>query len=180
MRINVIDPVFLADQHLVAEYRELKMLPKSLLRSLYSKHGFDEKKVPKEYTLNKGHGYFFYDKIGFIKLRFNHILAEMHRRGFQCNFDTLPLENIPECYFGPYSITDDAKLINIERIRLRINLKPTWFKYMSGPMSKFDWEILYERYYKQEGLNFNSIEEIKNDPIDDLRYIKIYEKKIRS
>lgn len=50
---------------------------------------------------------------------------------------------------------------------------------MGTPMSKFDWEVLYERYYKQEGLDFNSIEEIKNDPIDDLRYIKIYEKKTK-
>lgn len=30
MRVNVIHPVFLSDQHLVAEYREVKMGPKAL------------------------------------------------------------------------------------------------------------------------------------------------------
>ena len=39
MRVNVIHPKYLADQHLVAEYREIKMGPKALSKSLYSKNG---------------------------------------------------------------------------------------------------------------------------------------------
>jgi deoxyribonuclease (pyrimidine dimer) len=180
MRINVIDPSYLADQHLVAEYRELKMLPKSLLRSLYSKHGIDLKKVPKEYTLNKGHGYFFYNKVQFIVDRFQLILVEMKKRGFQCNFETLPLNNIPPEFFGNYQVTKEALLVNLERIRLRINMKNTWFKYQSTPMFREDWERLYEEYYLKEGLEFDKIEDVKNDPIDDNRNLKIYEKKINS
>ena len=45
MRVNVIHPIFLSDQHLVAEYREVKMGPKALSRSLGSIRGVDKKKI---------------------------------------------------------------------------------------------------------------------------------------
>ena len=66
MRINVIPMNMLADQHLFAEFREIKMLPKSLLRSWNAKKGIDYSKISKHYTLNTGHGYFFYDKLNYI------------------------------------------------------------------------------------------------------------------
>lgn len=174
MRINVIDPRYLADQHLVAEYRELKMLPKSLLRSLRSKNGIDLKKIPKSYTLNKGHGYFFYDKVTFIINRFEIIKEEMNRRGFQCNYIELPLAGIPDIYFGDYEVTKEAIQINLERIRLRIDGKHSWFKFMRGPMSRYDWDQLYLKFCKQEGIEFETIDEIKNNPIEDNINLKIY------
>ena len=58
-RINVIPVDQLTDQHLVAEYREMLMVPASLKRSLGSKNGMDTKRIPKQYTLNTGHVYFF-------------------------------------------------------------------------------------------------------------------------
>ena len=45
MRVNVIHPKYLADQHLVAEYREIKMGPKALSKSLYSKNGVDKNRI---------------------------------------------------------------------------------------------------------------------------------------
>ena len=59
-RINIIDPAELTDQHLIAEYREITMVPGSLNRTLNSKIGYKESKVPKRYTLNGGHVYFFW------------------------------------------------------------------------------------------------------------------------
>ena len=56
-RINVIDPIELTDQHLMAEYRELPMVMGSLKRTLASKTGFNPKKVPSKFTLNSGHVY---------------------------------------------------------------------------------------------------------------------------
>ena len=44
-RINVIPVDQLTDQHLVAEYREMLMVPASLKRSLGSKNGMDTKTV---------------------------------------------------------------------------------------------------------------------------------------
>ena len=61
-RINIIPVEELMDQHLIAEYREITMVPVSLARTLSSKTGLDYKKISKSYTLNKGHVYFFYDK----------------------------------------------------------------------------------------------------------------------
>ena len=51
-RINIISPSELTDQHLIAEYREIFMVAGSLKRTLISKSGFVESKVPKNYTLN--------------------------------------------------------------------------------------------------------------------------------
>jgi deoxyribonuclease (pyrimidine dimer) len=62
IRINIIPVAELMDQHLIAEYREITMVPVSFTRTLSSKTGLDYRKIPKSYILNKGHVYFFYDK----------------------------------------------------------------------------------------------------------------------
>ena len=77
MRVNVIQPKYLADQHLVAEYREIKMGPKALSKSLYSKNGVNKNRISKEYTLNTGHTYFFYDKNKFLERRLKLVIEEM-------------------------------------------------------------------------------------------------------
>lgn len=41
MRINILNPEVLPDQHLMTEIREIKMLPKTLMKSLRSKNGVD-------------------------------------------------------------------------------------------------------------------------------------------
>jgi len=43
---------------LIAEYRGIIMVAGSLERTLISKDGYKESKVPTRYTLNKGHLYF--------------------------------------------------------------------------------------------------------------------------
>ena len=82
MRINIIPVELLADRHLIAEYREIKMLPKCIVRSSKSKNGIDYNSLPKEYTLNTGHGKFFYNKLGFIENRFQELIQEMKNRNF--------------------------------------------------------------------------------------------------
>jgi hypothetical protein len=47
------------DQHLIAEYCEITMVPAILVRILLSNTGLDYKKIPKSCILNKGHAYFF-------------------------------------------------------------------------------------------------------------------------
>ena len=44
-RINIIPPSELTDQHLIAEYREIFMVPASLRRTLKSKVGFKKNKI---------------------------------------------------------------------------------------------------------------------------------------
>ena len=143
VRINVIPPKYLADQHLVAEYREIKMLSKMFLISLKSKNGLG--KYGGEYTLNKGHGKCLYDKFGFIEKRFQQLLDEMTSRNFKTNYDILDLSEIPKQFFGDYTPTEEAIRINVERILLRINDKPDWYLYYGKGM---DWNKFYEKYYE--------------------------------
>ena len=82
-RINIVPVEELMDQHLIAEYREITMIPASLARTLSSKNGLDYKKIPKSYTLNKGHVYFFYDKGFYLSKRYKLLVIEMKKRGFK-------------------------------------------------------------------------------------------------
>ena len=62
-RINLVNPKELTDQHLVAEYREIFMVGSSLQRSMKSKSWNKTiNNIPKEFTLNKGHVTFLYNK----------------------------------------------------------------------------------------------------------------------
>ena len=81
-RINIIPVDQLYDQHLIAEYREITMVPAALKRTLNSKNGLDLSKIPNQYTLNKGHVYFFYNKGKYLDIRYNQIVKEMKNRGF--------------------------------------------------------------------------------------------------
>jgi deoxyribonuclease (pyrimidine dimer) len=67
------------DQHLIAEYREITMVPASLARALSSKNGLDYKKIPKSYTLNTGHVYFFYDKGFYLSKRYKFLVIEIKK-----------------------------------------------------------------------------------------------------
>ena len=129
-RINIVPPTELTDQHLIAEYREIFMIAGSLKRTLNSKTGLKKDKIPKKYTLNRGHVYFFYDKGKYLYKRYNCIIIEMKKRGFN------PTKSRP----FPSRIFKDNNLFNDwspsikdyeiirERIKQKISLKPNWYK----------------------------------------------------
>lgn len=141
MRVNVVHPVFLPDQHLVAEYREVKMGPGALSRSLFSKNGVDKKRISPVYTLNTGHTYFFYDKNTFLKKRLVLLVEEMKNRGIATNFTELidpDAEYHPDIYnpewWGDYAPTIEALEINMDRINKRLKEKEGWYKFWSRPV----------------------------------------------
>ena len=116
MRINVIHPKHLADQHLVAEYQEIKMLPKSLRRSLNAVKGFSWDKVPVSYTLNKGHGYFFYNKLDYIEMWLYSLIDEMKNRNFKTTSCSIDCSGFNNDFYSDYVPTKEAIEINLERI----------------------------------------------------------------
>lgn len=129
-RINIIEPSELTDQHLIAEYREITMVPGSLKRTLVSKSGYQEKKVPKKFTLNGGHVYFFYNKGKYLADRYQQLIKEMKRRGFNPD----PNRKFPKDIFknnGLYNnwmpTIEDQKIIR-QRIAERIAAKPDWYR----------------------------------------------------
>ena len=130
-RINLVPPEELSDQHLVAEYREIFMIGSSLQRSLRSPNWKNTKEsIPKQFTLNKGHVKFFYDKGKYLSERYDELIKEMKRR--KMSPDPLRIfkkEQWPDELFNSWKANDyDLKVIR-KRITTKINLKPDWYKW---------------------------------------------------
>ena len=130
-RINLVPPEELSDQHLVAEYREIFMVGSSLQRSLRSPNWEKTKKsIPKQFTLNKGHVKFFYDKGKYLSERYDELIKEMKRR--QMSPDPLRIfkkEQWPDELFNTWKPNDyDLKVVRT-RIEMKIKLKPDWYKW---------------------------------------------------
>jgi deoxyribonuclease (pyrimidine dimer) len=135
-RINLVDPTELADQHLFAEWREIKMVPAALKRSLRTKTTQQVlKSIPKDFTLNKGHVLFFYDKMQYLSERYSLLSEELRLRGYRKELEWNNFadycEGIPQEFFTDYTPTSSALVIIRDRIRERIGLRPNWYKYYS-------------------------------------------------
>lgn len=131
-RINSdIDPKQLMDQHLMAEYRELPMVIASLKRSLKTQSEREVlKKIPPRFTLNKGHVLFFYNKLSFLKDRYAKLVDELLNRGYNLDHTrTLDFNNIPATFFNNWTATPTDNAVLEQRIREKIAMKPTWYKY---------------------------------------------------
>jgi deoxyribonuclease (pyrimidine dimer) len=133
-RINLVEPSELTDQHLIAEYREIFMVGGSLNRTLNSKVGYKEDRVPKRYTLNKGHVYFFYNKGKYLHNRYHELISEMKKRGFQPNKSRV----FPTSVFKDNGLykdwmpnIEDYKIIR-QRISEKIAMKPNWYRKTNG------------------------------------------------
>lgn len=141
-RINLVPPEELNDQHLFAEFREIKMVPKSLLRSLraivcravYVPDSVGQliRSVPREYVLGAGHVSFFYDKGEYLRKRYEIIRAELRYRGVAFNEAS---ELDPDCVFHlderlrkDYTPTSAALELIRERIASRVAMKPSWYR----------------------------------------------------
>ena len=132
-RINLVPPEELSDQHLVAEYREIFMVGSSLQRSLRSPNWEKTKKsIPKQFTLNKGHVRFFYDKGKYLSERYDELIKEMKRRKMSPDPSrTFKKEQWPDDLFNTWRPNDyDLKVVRT-RIEMKIKLKPNWYKWNS-------------------------------------------------
>ena len=122
VRINLVDPHILSDQHIVAEYDEILMLVSYILRypSLTN--------LPVNYCLGKGHMRFFKDKILYLKKRHELLKKEMRLRGF------VTRKSIDLSLFSKSNLHDwkpslaDVSLVT-KRILSRIKDKPKYYRY---------------------------------------------------
>ena len=128
-RINIIPASELTDQHLIAEYREITMVPGSLKRTLNSKAGFRKERVSSKYTLNSGHVYFFYDKGLYLNRRYKELVQEMRERGFNPDPDRkFPKEVFPKELYNDWMPSLDEQKIVRQRIEEKIKMKPNWYR----------------------------------------------------
>ena len=124
-RINILPPTELTDQHLIAEYREITMVPGSLKRTLKSKVGFRPERISKKYTLNAGHVYFFYDKGEYLDKRYDELVEEMKFRGFNPD----PERRFPQELYNDWMPTLEEQKIVKQRIEEKIKMKPNWYRH---------------------------------------------------
>jgi len=129
VRINLIDPKSLADQHLIAEYDEILML------LAYVRKYPKEEEISQEYCLGKGHIRFFKNKLLYLKKRHELLKKEMKKRGFKTK-KTIDLKQFPSKLAKDWKPkTKDIAVIK-KRIIQRINKKPRWYRYYRIKRSK--------------------------------------------
>ena len=129
-RINIVPVEELMDQHLIAEYREITMVPASLKRTLSSETGLNPKKIPEIYTLNKGHVYFFYNKGKYLAKRYQLLVNEMKVRGFNPNNNRkFPVDIFKNNdLFNDWTPCLNEYDIIRERIQQKISKNPEWYR----------------------------------------------------
>ena len=135
MRCNCgINPKNLTDEHLFAESRELKMLP-----SLFKRVGNNSiNKVPKEFTLGRGHMLFFLYKSIYTLNRYHLVLSECHKRNISVNDESYRWDIYQNfANISNYQETGKEKQILINRISEKIKNSPKeYFHYNHKRISK--------------------------------------------
>ena len=130
-RINIIPTSELADQHLVAEYRELFMVGSALQRTLKSKNRDKTlSSLPEKYTLNTGHVKFFYNKGKYLHKRYKELIAEMKARGMNPDPERkFKREQWPDILYNDWTPSEEEQLIVRQRLQERIDQKPDWYRW---------------------------------------------------
>lgn len=128
-RINLVPPEELMDQHLIAEYREIRLLTENLRRSFASKNGMDRSKIPPRFTLMSGHILWFKDKGKYIENRYQQLQQEMRNRGFTPTHPTIDVSVWPDGWFNDWQPQHHDLEIVRQRIRQKIAMKPHWYRY---------------------------------------------------
>ena len=115
------------------------MVPAALKRSLRGSTPSDIlKRIPDKFTLGAGHVTFFYDKMVYLRIRYDYLLDELLSRGFNLENrgDFTPyLNDIPDEFLISFWIPSDADiLISKTRIEEKIAMKPNWYRFRGEPL----------------------------------------------
>lgn len=118
-RINLVPPAELHSKHLLAEYRELPRVF-GLVQAAHLNHRGLPRNRPTTYTLGTGHVTFFYDKLEWLDERFNLLVKECLRRGFNIQHLRPPKVHVPQCYWNYWYPTAADIALNRQRIAERM------------------------------------------------------------
>lgn len=129
VRVNIINPKQLSDQHLIAEYNEILMLL-GYVKKYPSLMG-----IPKDYCLGKGHIIFFKNKLEYLKRRHETIKKEMNKRGFFTR-KTINLKSLPKNLIKNWKPKEKDILIIKKRIKFKINKKTNFYRYYGKKKSR--------------------------------------------
>ena len=115
-RINCgVHPSELINSHLIAEHREIKRIPNTI------KSGKAViKDLPSKFTLGTGHVKFFYNKIAYLRNRYQQIYNECKKRNINVEYYGNAFDDIPNHLDKDYNPTLNDSIIVLERIASNI------------------------------------------------------------
>jgi hypothetical protein len=114
-RINVgVLPSELPDKLLLAEHREIKRIP-----NVVKSGRFSLANQPKVFTLGTGHVKFLYNKLLYLRKRYEAIYAECVLRAFNVQDYSSAWDGISDEFMGDYAPTQQDRELIIERIHER-------------------------------------------------------------
>jgi deoxyribonuclease (pyrimidine dimer) len=122
VRVNLLHPERLADQHLIAEYDEILMLLG------YVRRYPSIENLPKHYNLGKGHMRFFKDKLLYLKKRHELLKKEMRKRGFAANI-TINLQKFGRTHLQDWKPAERDYTIIRQRLAQKLRKKPAYYRY---------------------------------------------------
>lgn len=137
MRCNILPVRAILDQHLIAERRELRMIPPLLKKRIDSgKHSTLD--IPSRFTLGKGHMLFWLDKMHYLSKRYDALVEEMGRRGFNADpsltFD-MDYAKLSKMDNDWEPRPEDYDII-VTRLREKVMAKPGWYRYCGKPVDE--------------------------------------------
>ena len=126
-RINLVEPSQLTNKHLMAEYRELPCIFTAVLKLQEQGKTPADVDIPDSYVLGKGHVKFFYNKIGWLRVRYQLLYVELQDRGFNLNHDLmlsvlLHSESLSSWYGTYYQPKPEDIYLNMARLCKRSNI----------------------------------------------------------
>ncbi len=129
VRINLISPRSLSDQHLIAEYNEILMLFGHAGK--YPKI----KSSPKSYCLGEGHINFFKNKLLYLAKRHEEIKREMRRRKFKTS-KKISLSHFSKSLLNDWKPCSSDKNIIKKRLIEKLSKKPNFYRYFGEKKPK--------------------------------------------
>lgn len=116
-RINVgIHPAELPIKMLIAEHREIKRIPNCIKSGRYSLDG-----IPSKFTLGAGHVKFFYNKLAYLRKRYELIYLTCTSPPYRFNvqYYGASFDGLPDALLGDYEPTMEDRALLVQRLHER-------------------------------------------------------------
>lgn len=120
-RINLVDPQYLINDHLMAEYRELPRIFRAVIVLEQKNVNLRKYKFPRKFRLGEGHMKFFYRRCKWLAERWVTIKEELIHRGYNLDPEYIQLVQyrisvLPAWSWGEYQPTPEDIYLSMERI----------------------------------------------------------------
>lgn len=144
-RINLVHVKELADQHLMAEYRELPRVFGAVQKHVQARKRVRDFKINSTYLLGSGHVTFFYNKLLYLQKRHIDIVNECLRRGMKIqNIEVNDISSFPVEFCQDYVPSDSEIKMSRGRLIEKLQMKPKWYKFTDVERPQYVKDMLNE------------------------------------